>query len=227
MSASDESLATEVVAFFDVDETIVRGNSAQRYAIEAYRHGELSSWDAVKLVWWVILYRVRIISMRTWMERASMLLAGVDEGEFADRARALYDQSIAKRLDPEVLERIREHQESGHHLVLLTATLRQVAIPLLEHLGFHDILSNELRYQDGTILGGFVEPLCYGEGKVVHAQRFMDSKGCRFEDAYFYSDSIADLPMLEAVGHPVVVNPDPQLRKIAEKRRWPALHSAL
>ena len=223
MIVSDESAEGIVVAFFDVDDTIVRGNSAQRYAIEAYRHGELSRWDAVKLIWWVVLYRLRIIKMRSWMERASTLLAGVDEGEFADRARALYDQSIAQRLDPAVLERIREHRDRGHYLVLLTATLRQVAIPLLEHLGFHDILSNELQYRDGVILGGFVEPLCYGEGKVVHAQRFMESREGRFEDAYFYSDSIADLPMLEAVGNPVVVNPDRELRKIAKSRGWPTL----
>jgi len=216
-----------VVAFFDVDETIVRGNSAQRYAIEAYRHGELSRWAALRLVWWVVLYRLGFIKMRSWMERASTLLAGVDEGAFADRSRALYDHSLAHRLDPQVVDRIAEHREKGHHLVLLTATLRQVAIPLLEHLGFHDILSNELNYRDGIIIGGFVEPLCYGEGKVVHAKQFMKGRGCRLEDAYFYSDSIADLPMLEAVGHPVVVNADPELRKIAESRGWPGLERAL
>lgn len=216
-----------VVAFFDVDETIVRGNSAQRYAIEAYRQGELPRWHAVKLVWWIVLYRLGLIRMRAWMERASTLLAGLDEREFADRSRALYTQSLANRLDAGVVARIHEHRELGHHLVLLTATLRQVAIPLLEHLGFHDILSNELTYRDGTIVGGFVEPLCYGEGKVIHAKRFMEKNGFRLEDAYFYSDSIADLPMLEAVGNPVVVNPDPQLLRIAERRLWPGMDQDL
>ena len=165
--------------------------------------------------------------MRSWMERASTLLAGVDEAAFADRSRALYDNSLAHRLDPQVVERIAEHRELGHHLVLLTATLRQVAIPLLEHLGFHDILSNELNYRDGIITGGFVEPLCYGEGKVVHAKQFMKGRESRLEDAYFYSDSIADLPMLEAVGNPVVVNPDQQLLEIAARRGWPGLEREL
>ena len=227
MEEQGNRTADSVVAFFDVDETIVRGNSAQRYAIEAYRHGDLSRFNALKLIWWVLLYRLGVIEMRTWMERASTLLAGFDEEHFADRSRALYHRSLADRLDPEVVARIQEHRELGHRLVLLTATLRQVVIPLLEHLGFHDILSNELKYRDGTIIGGFVEPLCYGEGKVVHAKKFMERVECRFEDAYFYSDSITDLPMLEAVGHPVVVNPDSQLLKIAEGRGWPGMEQAL
>jgi HAD superfamily hydrolase (TIGR01490 family) len=227
MDAHPDSSSGSVVAFFDVDETIVRGNSAQQYAMEAYRHGELSHWDALRLIGWILLYRLRLIEMRPWMERASTLHAGVDEGDFADRSRALYNDSLANRLDPEVVARINEHRERGHRLVLLTATLRQVAIPLLEHLGFHDILSNELNYRDGTIIGGFVEPLCYGEGKVVHALQFMEKRAFRFEDAYFYSDSIADLPMLEAVGHPVVVNPDRRLRKIAQSRGWPGIKQHL
>jgi HAD superfamily hydrolase (TIGR01490 family) len=130
---------------------------------------------------------------------------------------------MGKRLDPAVLDCITHHQDEGHHLVLLTATLRQVVIPLLERLGFHDILSNELIYEDGKIQGGFVEPLCYGLGKVVRARDYLEKVGASFEESYFYSDSIADLPMLEAVGHPVVVNPDKSLIKIAKDRGWPHL----
>lgn len=225
MSAPDGD--GHVVAFFDVDDTIVRGNSAHRYAIEAYRRGQLSTWDATLLIGWLLLHRLGLMTMRSWMERASILLAGVDEEEFANRARDMYEDSLSRRLDPEVVARVRDHQQRGHRLVLLTATLRQVAIPLLEDLGFHDILSNELRYKDGVIAGGFVEPLCYGPGKVVYARQFMEARQCRFEDAYFYTDSVTDLPMLEAVGHPVVVNPDPKLRKIASSRGWSGLGSRL
>jgi HAD superfamily hydrolase (TIGR01490 family) len=211
------------VAFFDVDETIVRGNSARLYAMEAWRRGDLTLWTSARLIWWALLYRVGLLPMRGWMHRASRVLAGVDEARFAESARDLFRESMGRRLDPAVLERIVHHQDEGHHLVLLTATLRQVVIPLLERLGFHDILSNELIYEDGKILGGFVEPLCYGVGKVVRARDYLEKVGASFEESYFYSDSIADLPMLEAVGHPVVVNPEKALIEIARNRGWPDL----
>jgi len=221
---SQPSLSDDrVVAFFDVDETIVRGNSARLYAIEAIRHGELSVWKALKLVGWVALYRFGLMDMRTWIGKAATILAGFDQERLSERSRALFDTSMGDRLDAAVLHRIEDHRQRGHLLVLLTATLRQVVVPLFERLDFDAILSNELIEDNGVLTGRIIEPLCFGEGKVVHARQFLQSVAGTLENSYFYSDSIADLPMLEVVGHPVVVNPDPELSTIARQRGWPCL----
>jgi phosphoserine phosphatase len=72
----------------------------------------------------------------------------------------------------------------------------------------------------GCFTGRAVQPLCLGEGKVTRARVLAEAHGFRFEDATFYSDSISDLPLLERVGEPVAVNPDPRLRRVAERRGW-------
>ena len=74
--------------------------------------------------------------------------------------------------------------------------------------------------RDGELTGSFNRPLCYGEGKLERARALVRSLDARFEQTAFYTDSITDLPLLEAVGHPVVVNPDARLRRVAKRRGW-------
>jgi phosphoserine phosphatase len=78
-----------------------------------------------------------------------------------------------------------------------------------------------LEREDGRLTGRVTPPVCYGQGKVVWAERFAAEHDVDLDAGYFYTDSISDLPLLERVGHPVAVNPDPRLRRLADKRGWP------
>jgi phosphoserine phosphatase len=92
---------------------------------------------------------------------------------------------------------------------------------LARELSIPHLVCSELEVREGELTGAFDRPLCYGRGKLQRAEALVLSLGGSMDRAAFYSDSITDLPLLEAVGHPVVVNPDARLRRIARRRGWP------
>jgi phosphoserine phosphatase len=82
-------------------------------------------------------------------------------------------------------------------------------------------MCTRLEAQDGRLTGRVVPPVCVGTGKIVWAERFAAEHDVDLSASFFYTDSISDLPLLERVGHPVAVNPDPRLRRLAAARGWP------
>jgi HAD superfamily hydrolase (TIGR01490 family) len=119
-------------------------------------------------------------------------------------------------------QRLAEHQAQGHILGIVSASTQYAVGPLAAHLGIPgQYVSTHVESQDSRLSGRIVPPLCYGEGKVVWAERFAAKHGADLSASYFYTDSVTDLPLLERVGHPVAVNPDPKLRRLAKQRGWP------
>jgi len=115
---------------------------------------------------------------------------------------------------------VREHVENGNHVAIATSAVRQIAQPLAEHLSITNLVCSELEQRDGRLTGEFCAPLCYAEGKRQRARALATSLGTELRRATFYTDSITDAPLLEAVGTPVAVNPDARLRRLARRRGW-------
>ena len=106
-------------------------------------------------------------------------------------------------------------------LAIVTGASSYAARPLARRLAIPHVVSSELEVDPaGVFTGRFVPPLAVGAGKVVRALRFAEAHRFALEEATFYTDSYTDLPLLERVAEPVVVNPDPRLRRIAKKRGW-------
>ena len=103
----------------------------------------------------------------------------------------------------------------------MTGASPYAAQPLARRLGIPHVVASELEVDErGLFTGRFVDPLCYGTGKIVRTKRLAEAHGFALDEATFYSDSYTDLPLLEAVAEPIVVNPDPRLERIAKKRGW-------
>jgi HAD superfamily hydrolase (TIGR01490 family) len=117
-----------------------------------------------------------------------------------------------------------EHQEQGRRVYIVTAALQEMADLLAHVLAFDGGLGSQLEVLDGRYTGRPSGPFNYREGKVVAMQRLAAREGLDLSLSYAYSDSESDLPMLRAVGHAVVVNPDPELRRIAAQEGWEAIH---
>jgi phosphoserine phosphatase len=103
---------------------------------------------------------------------------------------------------------------------LISASTQFAVQPVADHLHV-DFLCTQLLDRDDELTGEVVDPPCYGGGKVVWAQRYAAEHGADLRDAYLYTDSYSDRPLLDAVGHPVAVNPDGRLKRLARKRGWP------
>jgi len=104
--------------------------------------------------------------------------------------------------------------------VLLTSATRFLSRPVAAALDIDHVLCTEVEEVDGCFTGKFLPPACYGTGKVDKAEAFAAAHGVGLDVSYFYSDSVSDLPMLERVGHPRVINPDPRLKRRAKDLGW-------
>src|SRR5581483_7992134 len=123
---------------------------------------------------------------------------------------------------PEAAALIEEHRALGHPIALISASGMEMVSPVAAALGAKHCVATRMVVHDGLYTGE-IEFYCYGEGKAVAARELAAEHGYRLEDCHAYSDSITDLPLLEAVGHPHAVNPDRDLREIAVARGWPVL----
>ena len=213
---------SRVAALFDLDKTLLDVSSGQLYARYLYRHGRVGRRELAQVVWWGVLSRLGVLDMQALIPRLLSSAAGDDEREM----RLLCDQWFAEDVLPHLTvrgrQRVAEHQAQGQVVALVSASTQYVVGPMAAYLGFPgQYVCTHLESQDGHLTGEIVPPPCYGFGKVVWAERFAAEHDVDLAVSSFYTDSISDLPLLERVGHPVAVNPDPRLRRLAWKRGWP------
>src|SRR5690606_28104795 len=121
---------------------------------------------------------------------------------------------------PKAREAVDSHRQQGHKLVLLTSSTRYMSRFISEELNLDHALFTDFVVHHGVLTGQPVEPLCYGEGTLCYAQTYAASVGAHLKECIFYTDSIADLPVLEHVGTPMVIDPDPALKRVAKAQGW-------
>ena len=209
-------------AFFDLDRTLIPFNSGMRYALWERRAGRLSSFRILQSSVWLGLYHLAIVDMTRAFEKAVGLYKGIARTELEARTRAWFAVEIEHALVPGARQAMAEHRAAGRPLIILSSTSAYMATVATERWGFDGWIANDFPVDErGNLTGLVTLPVCYGPGKVDHARRWAEIHGVDLAASWFYSDSRSDLPMLEAVGTPVVVNPDPRLAFVARRRGWP------
>jgi len=131
--------------------------------------------------------------------------------------------SIRHQIRPSVYDVLEQHRSQGHVLALLTASSNYLSDLVAVELGIPHVLSNRMEVVDTRLTGRMIEPLCFGAGKALHAEKLGQQLGINWREGYFYTDSYSDLPVLEVVAHPKVVCPDQRLEREAHKRGWDIL----
>jgi len=211
-------------AFFDLDRTLIRENSGQLYALNEYKHGRLTLRQLVQSSLWLLMHHGSLLDVEAAYAKAARHWKGVSGTQVKDLAAEWFRSDVASRLTPGGARTLDEHRSHGRPLVLLSNTSGYIASAACECWEMDFWLANAIPVDErGKITGVMDRPLCIGLGKVVKAELWAREHGVALEQSYFYSDSLSDLPMLERVGHPHVVNPDPKLRSVARKRNWPVL----
>lgn len=155
-------------------------------------------------------------------ERVSALIAGHRSVEFA-RLAPMVLAGVLPRLYPRMLQVAYEHQDAGRRVYICTAATQGMAEMLATVVGFDGGLGTVLEERDGVLSGRLLGPFNYGEGKPVRMRQLAESEGLDLAGCWAYSDSASDLPMLRAVGHPVAVNPDADLARVAREEGWEVL----
>lgn len=142
-----------------------------------------------------------------------------------EKLHALREQFVAEHIEPLMLPAaaalLDHHRGRGDTLLIITATNRFITEPIATRLGVDHLLATDPEIKDGRYTGRVAGTPCFQSGKVERLQHWLEQSAQNLEGAWFYSDSHNDLPLLEAVPHPVAVDPDPILEETALKRGWP------
>ncbi len=209
-------------AFFDLDKTLMAGSSGIFFARAAYESGMISRSRLVRDVYENVRFRL----LGSTDDRADVVRGRVAEMIAGVRVRDLERLSprvlsgVLPRLYPEMLERAYAHQDDGVPVYILTAASQEMADLLARVLYFDGGLGTRSEIVDGRYTGRPAGPFNYREGKVLAMREVAEREEISLECSYAYSDSESDLPMLRAVAHAVVVNPDAVLRRIAREEGW-------
>lgn len=210
-------------AFFDMDRTVLRVNTGTLWMKFLRRRGEITRWQFLRAAGWAMQYKMAVLDMDGLARRLVADLEGDLEQEMIDKCLAWYQDEVEPTIVPPARAAIAKHRGAGDHVVLLTSATPYVAEPLGRTLALDGVLCSRLEVRDGRFTGRIVEPLCFGEGKVRWAERWAEEHEVDLGRSAFYTDSYNDLAMLDRVGRPVVVNPDPRLARHARRRGWPIL----
>ncbi|MFT7518136.1 MAG: putative phosphoserine phosphatase/1-acylglycerol-3-phosphate O-acyltransferase [Kiritimatiellia bacterium] len=216
--------ASGVAAFFDMDRTVVHGFTAHIFLRERIRRRDLSTGQLGRTVLGALQFSLGRQGFSAFLVQAAEMYAGKPEIELIKLGEQLFQRYIAARIYPEARALIQAHKQQGHRLVLVTSATRYQAEPLAKALGFDDVLCSRFEIDDGVITGRVERPTCYGIGKLRAASELAHERGLDLGRSWFYSDGAEDLPLLEAVGYPRVLNPDRRLERKAKKRSWPIVH---
>ena len=215
-----------VLVFVDVDNTLVKGASIYMFAIEAWKSGFIK-WHHVIPALFQQRYFIRkgetTKRVKSTRERAQALVAGHQVKDFEKVAESAWRRSIAPKVFPEMIERINHHKSQGHEIWLLTASPQSLASVMARDLTLTGAIGTTLEEKDGAFTGEIDGELLHGPLKAKAAVQHALESGVNLAHCYAYSDSAADIPLLESVGHPVAVNPDHTLLAHATELSWPIL----
>lgn len=226
-SASSTSTEPVRLAFYDFDGTLAAGTIVHRYAYFAGR--QRSRLDAlsrqVRLLLKLPLFvGVNHLSRRRFNELFFREYRGLDQRTLTYLSWQLLDEQVRPSIYPAARAALASDRANGYRLVLLSGELDVALAPVAAELGFDDLLCNRLVYRDGVASGDVVAPLLAEREKAAAIRRICQAHGTVPAMARAYSDSLSDLPMLEEVGEPFAVNPDPRLRRVAQSRGWPIMN---
>jgi len=209
------------IAFFDLDKTILSVNSGVLWVRREVALGHLSKRQALRAMAWLARYHFGFASAEAMVEEAVSHVVGTSSASFKERTERFFHEEVRHTYRPGARQAIEQHRREGRRLVMLTSSSHYLAELVANELRFDGVLCNRLEVNgDGTHTGKVVGGVCFGPGKLPHAQAEADRVGVPLRDSTFYTDSYSDLSVLEAVSEPVAVNPDPRLRRHAHKRGW-------
>lgn len=215
-----------ILAFFDVDNTLMRGTSLFQLGREAWNKKVITMRDIAPFVW----HQMRFIRkgenmghLKTAREKALELSSGKQRSEIIELAEGIWQERIQRRLYPGTVELTQEHISKGHEVWLVSATPWEIGDLIARKLGLTGAIGTRIRHEDGVYTGELDGEVMHHEHKAEAAKELALKAGADLSQSWAYSDSRNDIPLLELVGNPVVVNPDPILAHHAHQNEWPIL----
>jgi HAD superfamily hydrolase (TIGR01490 family) len=217
--------AASSAAFFDLDKTLISRSSTLAFGPSFYRNGLISRGDMVRGALAQLLFRMSGASherMEKIREQVSHACRDWPVERVTEIVSRHLDELILPHVYAEAHRLLSEHRGAGRDVIIVSTSGHEVVAPIGVQLGAVSVIATRMRIADGRYTGE-MDFYAYGEAKAIGVRALAAERGYSLPDCYAYSDSVTDLPMLEVVGHPRVVNPDRALRRVARSRGWPVL----
>lgn len=211
-------------AFFDVDNTMMRGASLFAVARKLYQRRAFT----LREVLWFAIHQLRFLTrgenlgdIQAIRDRALLMAAGFSVEDMVALGDEIYDEFIESKIWPGTRAIAEQHLHAGRQVWLVTATPLEVASVMARRLGLSGALGTSVEHVDGAYTGRLVGEILHGAAKATAVRELAKEQGMDLDHCWGYSDSQNDIPLLEAVGHPVAINADRRLRRYAMDRSWP------
>ena len=212
---------SKIVAFFDMDRTILSDSSGVLYMRYLWRRRGVSPATMLRAYWYAALYKLGRFDYPSVAAKLASTATDSSEEETRTLCQRWFDEMAINYVTEKAVRTMDRHRMRGHLITIISASTPYVVGPVAAHLGIDEFLCTRLEVVNGKFTGKIVTPTCYGSGKVHWAKEYARRHNANLAQAFFYTDSYSDQALLETVGHPIVVNPDPRLRALASQRDWP------
>jgi HAD superfamily hydrolase (TIGR01490 family) len=217
------SEAVNTAAFFDLDKTIIAKSSVLAFGRPLYREGLLSRRSIVKSLYAQVVFML-VGADAQKMEKLRVAMSAMTRGWNRDHVASIVRDTLTDVIEPiiyaEALELFDDHHAAGRQVVIVSSAPLEVVVPLSEFLGADEAIGTRAEIDAEGNYTGELEFYAYGANKADAVRELATRAHIDLSESYAYTDSITDLPMLELVGHPVAVNPDKELARVAREREW-------
>lgn len=211
------------VVFFDLDDSLINKDANSLWIKWRFKHERWAMVEALQAL--ASLYRAYKKGTVTHARLSNYYRTrtrGMSLADYQQKVEDFFAEQGNFHIYPQAASLLFAYQRQGTELVMITGSDDVVAQAYARALGIPHVISNRLQEENGEVTG-LQQPMCYGDGKVELARQFLLERHLSFSDAAFYSDSHSDIPLLESVAQPVVLNPNDELRKYALEHNWPCL----
>ncbi len=212
----DRFFCMKGAAFFDVDNTLLRGNISLMYAGIYWKERKVPFIGMLKCLYMLMLHKLNLLTLEKLSFGMMSFLTGHEVEPERSNIKKLFEEFIIKRINPKVEARLKEHQREGMKTVLLTNAPHLFVDNLSRYLGT-DVIASNFDIVDGKFTGR-IKHVCYAEKKLELLKEYAKKNRIDLKKSWYYADSYSDRFVMEKVGHPVVVNGDWKLRRLGRGR---------
>lgn len=206
-------------AFFDIDDTILNGNSGVVYTMQFLKHRMIGIRFALRIARFFMKYKFHKLDYDGTMEKTYMCLKGWKKAKVERIINKYYDKKIKPRIRQSLLEEIRQHKAAGRKIILATNAWDVTVEKLSAELGADKLIATSMEEINGEYTGK-LNQACHGEDKARHVKDYAMENNVDLAKSFAYSDHHSDRFMLELVGNPIAVTPNKKLKKIAKEKGW-------
>ncbi len=219
------ALPAKRAAFFDVDNTLIRGSTIYILGRGMYQRGYFTKKDISRFVLANLRFRLtgkeNKEEIARFQKSATDFIGGHRVKDIEAIAQEIYDEYVSPAIWQGTMEIAQKHLSSNEEVWLVTAAPEDMAVLIAQRLGLTGALGSKAEIKDGAYTGAMLGALLHGKEKVIAVQDLAQRTGLNLAECYAYSDSHNDLPLLQCVGHPSAINPDAILGLRAMAEGWP------